>query len=881
MSRDIQVITTHINADFDGLASMLAAKKLYPEARVVFPGAQERSLRDFLVQSTFYLFETDRIRDIDLDRVGTLILVDTRDRSRIGRFAEIVDCDGVAIHIYDHHPPCDDDLQGHKEIIREVGANTTLMVEILRENRVQLSPDEATILALGIYEDTGSLTFSSTTEADFLAMAYLRSRGANLSVVSDLITRELTAEQVFLLNDLVRSVRKIRIQGVEIVIATASSEHYVGDFAVLVHKLRDMENIDVLFAVALMEDRVYLVARSRLEAVNVGRIAHRFGGGGHATAASATVRNLTLIQVEERLLQLLEDEVRPLRTARDIMSFPVMTIQSAQRIREAEEILARFNINVLPVMEDGTLVGLISRVVVQRAAYHGLEALPAGEYMTTDFVTAEPWTPVEEVRRRIVENAQRFLPILEEGRLVGAVTRTDILRDLEFNELGESSAVSEIREKDGARKKDIRRIMQERLPGHIVGLKKNLGRVAEEMGYNAYVVGGFVRDLLLGQENLDIDIVVEGNGIEFARRYAENHDCRYRAHQKFRTAVLIFPDDFKVDVATARTEYYAHPAALPTVERGSIKLDLYRRDFTINTLAIRINPSPFGQLLDFFGGQRDIKDRTVRVLHNLSFVEDPTRILRAVRFEQRFGFRIGKQTLNLIQNAVRMNFLERVEGRRLWHELWMLLNEKRPIPGLQRLAELDVVRFIHPKMDCASDEKMALFMDVEGVLAWFSLLYLEEEIENWRVYLFAMLDHLTDKEVRQALRRLNFVAREIDNLSGNKYQADRTIGRLTGEKDRSPSAVYRMLTPFTMETLLYMIAKARDRHTKRYVARYITDYRNVRPLLNGRDLKRLGLKPGPIFKKTLELLRDARLDGKLKTKQDEVAFVRRKIQGGN
>lgn len=876
---EIQVISTHVNADFDGLASMLAAKKLYPEARLVFPGAQERSLREFFVQSTFYLFEVDRIRDIDLSQVCTLILVDTRQRSRIGKLAEVLDQPGVKVIIYDHHPPSEDDIKGHHEVIREVGATATIMVEELRRHGVPVSADEATVLALGIYEDTGSLTFSSTQEEDFKAMAYLRARGARLSMIPDLITRELTADQVFLLNDLIRSARKIRVHGVEVVIAGASSDHYVGDFAVLVHKLRDMENIDVLFAMARMEERIYLVARSRVEGVNVGRIALEFGGGGHATAASATIRDMTLVEVEERLLALLRKHVRPLRTARQIMSFPVKTIEAQRSIREAAEILSRFNINVLPVLERGKLVGLISRVVIQRASFHGLEDLPVREYMTSDFETAGPDTPLEEIRRIIVEDAQRFVPIMEEERLVGCITRTDILRDLSSQGLEYNGyAFDRVQREEAVRRKKIHQIMEERLPASILGLLTDLGQVADELQMNAFVVGGFVRDLLLRQENLDLDVVVEGDAVAFARGYVERHGGRFRTHQKFQTAMLIFPDGLKVDVATARTEYYEHPAALPRVELSSIKLDLYRRDFTINTLAIRLNSSFFGELLDFFGGQRDIKERVVRVLHNLSFVEDPTRVLRAVRFEKRFGFRIGKHTLNLIQNALRLGILEKVEGRRLWHELQTILQEKRPLPAVERLEELRVLGAIHPKL-AFPEAKRVLFQEVEGALAWYDLLDLEEPVVRWRVYLLALIDQLTDAEVREVLDRFGFLPREAENLAAEKRAGDRALSKIHSSARLSPSQVYALLRPFSLETLLYLVAKGRDRQAKKRISQFIGRDRSVKPMLTGEELKALGLRPGPVFRLALDALRDARLDGRVFTRQDEEALVRQRFLG--
>ncbi len=314
----MDVITTHTNADFDSLASMLAAKKLYPDAVLVFSGSQERSLRDFFIHSTLYAFEVERMKNIDLQKVERLILVDTRQMSRIGKFSEIVGKPGLEIHIYDHHLPSSDDLQGSVEVVLEVGATVTLMLKILQERRIDLTPDEATVMLLGIYEDTGNLTFSSTKEEDFIAAGYLVRKGANLNILSNMITKELTAEQVFLLNDLIQSATRYHVHGMDVVIAQAAVDHYIGDIAVLVHKLKDMENLDVLFVLVRMEDRVYLIGRSRLEEVNVAEIASEFGGGGHPTAASATLKGIPLTEAHDRLVKTLKEMVRPKRVAREM-----------------------------------------------------------------------------------------------------------------------------------------------------------------------------------------------------------------------------------------------------------------------------------------------------------------------------------------------------------------------------------------------------------------------------------------------------------------------------------------------------------------------------------------------------------------------------------
>ena len=239
------------------------------------------------------------------------------------------------------------------------------------------------------------------------------------------------------------------------------------------------------------------------------------------------------------------------------------------------------------------------------------------------------------------------------------------------------------------RKKMISKLMKERLPARLKSLLEEVGQVGDTLGYSVYAVGGFVRDLLMRVENFDIDLVVEGDGIRFAETFEKRTSCRIRTHQKFGTAIILFPDGLKIDVATARWETYDSPAALPTVEKGSIKMDLSRRDFTINTLAIQLNPRGYGEIIDFFGGMKDIKEKTIRVLHNLSFVEDPTRIFRAIRFEQRLGFQIGKHTQHLMRNSVKMGFLQRLSGGRILSELILILKEDMQTRGPVKLSDVE------------------------------------------------------------------------------------------------------------------------------------------------------------------------------------------------
>ncbi|HUL23108.1 MAG TPA: CBS domain-containing protein [Thermodesulfobacteriota bacterium] len=878
----MDVITTHINADFDSMASMLAAKRLYPGAVLVFPGSQERSLRDFFIHSTLYSFEAERIKNIDLQEVKRLILVDTRQISRIGRFAELLTKADLEIHIYDHHPPSSEDLHGSLEVIAETGATVTLLLDILQKKGIEITPDEATVMMLGIYEDTGNLTFPSTKEEDFKAAGYLVRMGANLSILSNVITKELTAEQIFLLNDLIQSATRYSFHGIDVVIAQASVDRYLGDIAILVHKLKDMENLDVLFVLVRMEDRVYLIGRSRLEEVNVSEVAAEFGGGGHSTAASATVKGMALVEAQDRLIKALKEMVRPKKVASDAMVYPVKTIESERTLEEAREILTRYNLDILPVLQDEKVVGLISKEVVERAEYHGLKNARVKEYMTTEFSMVSPETPFSRVQALIIGQNQSLLPVIEKDRLVGAVSAGDVMRVLQEEMRKSEKGVSVFESQPlYGRKKIVSKLMEERFPERIHKLLMEFGRVGDDLGYAVYAVGGFVRDLLLRVENFDVDIVVEGDGILFAEEFEKRIPCRIRSHRKFGTAIILFPDGLKVDVATARWEVYDSPAALPTVESASIKMDLYRRDFTVNTLAIQLNPKAFGELIDFFGGVKDVKDKTIRALHNLSFVEDPTRVFRAIRFEQRFGFQIGKHTQNLMRNAVKVGFLERLSGGRVLSEIILILQEEDPLPALKRMRDFDLFHFLHPGLKF-DEQAEALCEQIHHVIAWFDLLFLEQQYERWLIYFYGLIDSIKEGEREELYQKLAINDKLRKRLEEGKVQADQVLLQIFSwiNADRRPkrSEIYGVLDPLSIESKLFMMAKTTQVTTRRYISLYFTQLKDTKPLLRGKDLIQMGIKSGPSIKRALSGLLKARLDEQVITRQDEMEYIS-KAQG--
>lgn len=862
----MEIITAHINADFDALASMIAAKKLYPNAEIIFPGSQERKLRDFI--EVFNPVEIRRIKDIEPSKVKKLVIVDTKQPGRIGPLADLLLNKGIKIHVYDHHPFAKGDIRGEVEKIEEVGATATIFTELLKSKRLAPTPMEATILALGIYEETGCLLFPSTTDRDLLAVSYLLKKGANLNIVSSYLKIELNIEELDLLNELVKTAKEVVLRGIRIVIANASRDSYVGDAAPLAHRLMEMEDIDTAILLLRMEGKILIVARSRVPELDVSELMREFGGGGHPTAASATIKEASIEIAAEKITALLSKYVKAGKTASDIMTSPVITIQRDSSIKEAEDFMTRYGVNVLPVVKDGIYTGQISREIVEKALFHGFRKNKCSEFSTSDAITVEADTPIRDIEAIMIEQNQRFMPVIKNGTIIGAITRTDLLRVLYEEFLRRRRLDKEDMLERPSPGRNLSAWLKDRFPEKIYTIFRTSGEIAESMGYNAYLVGGTVRDLLLGQASLDIDIVIEGDGILFAKALSEKLHAKAKPHHRFGTAQII-TNGTRLDIATARTEYYESPAALPKVETSSIKKDLYRRDFTINTLAVKLNPRDFGLLIDFFGGQRDIREKTIRVLHNLSYIEDPTRAFRAIRFSERFGFKLSKHTENLIKSAIKMELFDKLSGSRLYEELFIAFNETNPVSTLKRLSDFGLLKVIHQNL--IFNEKLELMLSsMYETLAWYNLLYLEEKADIGILYLMTILSHLTDSERKEALERLAAPAR-IKEILIKSISASEEILRKLPAND--PAALYHLLIHIDIEIILFSMAVTKDTRKKKEISQFLVELRKVRPVIKGADLKKLRIPPGPLYSQILKEILDEKLRGRLKTEEDERKFA--------
>ncbi|XPV77876.1 MAG: CBS domain-containing protein [Desulfovibrio sp.] len=866
------VITGHVNADFDALAAMVAASKLYDDCVLVYPGSQEQNLRKFYIESITYLYNFKSLKDIDIDGVETLVTVDTRQANRVPQVAPLLERKDVEIHCYDHHPDSDDDLDASFQIVDTTwGSTTAIICNLLEQRGIKLNGEEATLLGLGIYEDTGSFQFNSASEHDFRAAAYLRSQGMDVTAISDLISREMTAEQIALLGRLIDSTSVHEIHGVEVAFSELTTDEFVGDFAFIVRKLIDVQQFNIIFVIARMDDRVHVIARSRSKNVKVGEICKSLGGGGHDFAASATVKDGTVEDVKNGIYNSLLGHVAPRFSLEKLMSRPPVVIEDTSTMHDAMELMGRYSLKGVPVVKNGTMecVGVLEHHVADKAVSHGLDDVPVEEYMFRDVRIVSSRCGLQEVMESILGDRQRMLPVVEDGKILGVVTRTDLIHHL----VEEPSRIPENLGKRNQRARNIRRQMESRLPSEIIKILRTAGQLGADHGFDVFTVGGFVRDIILEKPNLDIDLVVEDGGIRFAEILANHFGGRFKAHPKFKTAVVILPTGMKIDVATARLEYYAYPAALPTVELSSIKMDLFRRDFTINALALNLSPDNFGDLVDFFNAQKDLKGGVVRVLHSLSFVEDPTRILRAIKFEIRFGFSIGKQTLRLIKNAVKLNLFEKLSGARIRTELQTIANEKNSVACWERMYSFRLLQAIDPIL-ALNNKKLAVLSEIDKIQNWYQLLYIEPEVDAWTLHFLGLTVGVNKKHVAQISERLGFSHKErvaFLRMRDNISNALRRIKRWVIHEDRGLSDLHKMLEPLGLEGVLFVMARAESEEARMHISQYLQHGRFFELDINGHDLRKMGVPRGPLFGAILQKVKADALDGKVNGREEQLA----------
>jgi len=856
----MHIILTHEQADFDAVASLMGAYLLCDSAIPVLPRRLNRNVRAFLALYGVELPFVDP-RDLPNEPINDVTLVDTQSMVSVKGMGP-----KTRVQVIDHHPSRDGLPDDWDVTSVEIGATTTLIVEAMRERDGVLSPIQSTLLLLGIYEDTGSLTYSRTSGRDLRAAAYLLDHGANLQIASNFLNHPLSHEQQLLYDHLRSSAKHINIHGHTIVVACGEAGKLEEELSSIAHKLRDLLDPDALFLLITTRGGVQLIARSTSDNIDVAAVSARFGGGGHMRAAAGLIRNRELREVCKSLESILPEYVQPAITVSQIMSLDPQLLSPKTPVDEAARRMQRYGYEGYPVVEAGKVVGLLTRRAVDRALAHKLN-LTAASLMEAGGYFVHPGDSVERLQRLVTETGWGQIPVVEPGSgdIVGIVTRTDLLKTL----TPQRALPGRI---------NLSERLEITMPPVPLKLLKLIAEQASKQRAALYIVGGFVRDLLLELPSVDFDLVVEGDAIDLARSLAQMHGGRVTSHARFGTAKWHLDNQTaglgsdlektglnSIDLVSARTEFYTYPTAMPTVERGSIKLDLHRRDFTINTLALRLDGNHYGNLFDYWGGLNDLNDGLVRVLHSLSFVDDPTRILRAVRFEKRFSFRIGDRTLDLMLEA--RTLIERLSGDRIRHELNHILDLPQANRIIRRLNELSLLTDIHPELtwDEWLEERIRELEGLSPGEEW-DLSDTDDGPDLKRNLAYVIwLIRLSSDQARSAAKRLK--------LSADLVRAVQSACQLWQECSKlskaTPSGAVSILDEAHPLARYALYLAAPDNKVKESIYHYINDWKKVAPEIDGHYLKELGIQPGPVYRTILGKLRSAWLDGLITSAEEE------------
>ena len=852
----MDVIVTHANTDFDAFAAMLAARRLYPGSLVALSGSLNRNVRDF------YRLHADELDVVEPGRLSgesirRLIVVETSHPERLGEFEAVALDPDVEVVLFDHHAGRELDwVRAENRVLSEDAALTTTMVGILAEREVEVTPLEATVFALGIHEDTGSLAYAGTTVKDAEALAWCMRHGASQELVAQYLHRPLAEPERALLDALVAALEPQEAGGFEVLVAALRWAGYVDGVSNLAHKIVDLTDCRALVCLVEMDERVFCVVRTRVAELDASVIAGALGGGGHAQAASATYRG-SLDDARRLVLDSLPRSVRHGRTAGEVMSRPARFVSPEESVAQAMVLCQRHRQSGIQVGDEDRLVGIVTREDLDKAIGHGLSHAPVKSVMSSDVVTCSEDTPLGEAMRLVSTSSAGRVPVLRGEKVVGVVTRSDVLRALE-EPLGPGE------EADGPSIADRLDALEELRP--VFEAVQAVSGPFE----GVYLVGGAVRDILLGEPNFDVDIAVEGDGIAFGEALAEALRGRVVPHDRFGTAIVLH-EGGRVDVATTRTEFYDSPAALPTVEQASLRQDLYRRDFTINALAASLKGEDFGRVVDHFGGLRDLEKRVVRVLHNLSFIDDPTRIFRAIRYENRYGLSMDAHTFGLARACVEMSLVGELSSARLRDELQALLSEKEVGNSIRRLAELGIDKAVHPRL-AADEESVRLVAELDRARAEHA-----PDTPLWRLRLGALARNLSPDELYEWFERLKLRRRDADRIADAVTVGPRLPALI--EAVGEPAEVRALVEPHDPDGALFALALA-DEPVRGRLVRYFTDFRQVGLEIDGDDLAELGLRESPRVGAILEELLRRKLNGELDGRESEIAAARELISAG-
>ena len=676
----MKIITTINNPDFDIFASAIAAQRIFKDHNIIFPGNFTPDISNYLKNTGVY-FPYYLIEELNIKKISSLVIVGTTSLELINR--EIVKKIESIENIYfiDNEKKENELEKNITYICDESSACISIVIDKIFEHNSTISDEESKLFLTALYKKTNNFLKNNIQQVDFKAAAKLINKNINIKEIAKYSHNPLLNFSNDIFRKLLLNMKSYNNSGLTLGITYIKNEEFHDSFLINLERLWDSLDYDTLIVLYQIREKTYFYCKTR-EIFDLKTLLTPFFINIKKERTAFGFYNILNIEkIRNQIRDNFEKISLDFRKIKNIMTSPVRTVFANMTVKEVNKIMDQTGHKNLPVIKKEKIVGIIRRKEIKLAIQHKMHHTRIEKLMNKSIIAINKEKSIQHAKELFHKNNMNCLLVLENGILLGIVTTKDLfIKDYETTEM----------RIDIPQTQKITNLINRRVPKEIQSILKIIGSLSSTYDISVFVVGGFVRDLILNRDNLDLDIVVEGNANEFTEKIADFLNIKVEHHKEFLTSKLTFKNGITVDFASARTEYYEKPAILPRVKMSTIKKDLYRRDFSINAMAIKLNTEEYGILVDFFNSRGDLISKKIRILHNLSFLEDPTRILRGIRFEQRFDFSFEETTLTLLKEAVKKKFLERVSGQRLREELINILKEKNPFYSIKRIKDLRI-----------------------------------------------------------------------------------------------------------------------------------------------------------------------------------------------
>ncbi|NLF96040.1 MAG: CBS domain-containing protein [Candidatus Riflebacteria bacterium] len=858
------------NADLDHLGAARCLLLMNPDAAILHPVRFHQNTWDTARRLDW--FKTVKFENVDFAALKTVYLVGITHLKQNQEFIEaIAKFSPRVIVISDRSATLP--LEVETEFCGAMSL-TAWLVNRLRDQHLKFSNEDMQMFRLAVTEKTWAGLSARVKPEDQKAIAFLDRQTMPPGRIANTVVLGMHEGQTALYRQMLKNIEDIQPGYWPVTLVAVKVGNQVQDIEPVVDAIWSDTSPPVLMLILTFGNFTRVWCRSSISQIDFRQI--------FADFRPARLRNWVYFsfsgagheQNRSRVLQHLEQNLQPDLTAGDIMSASPQCIDWHASVRNAFDTMLKFNIMSLIVMQKGEFAGIVTRRDLDRALQMNLLDSEIGPYVPTSVPIVSPTTPVRVLKNLMVRYNLTRLPVLNGTEVVGIITTHELLRSLpdylplphDFLPLAEQVSLPTSSE--------LEKLLKLLFSLRIYHILQQIGRFAGQQGVNTFAVGGFVRDLLLERQNFDIDIVVIGDAIPFAIELSREFACDYKVYDRFHTA-RIYLEDLKIDFSSARIEHYSDPGALPQIEFSGLSNDLYRRDFTINTLALSLNPEHFLELKDFFGGYNDLLNRRIRILHSFSFLEDPTRLFRAIRFAGRFNFALEQDTQRAFELAINREAPEKLSLKRIGAEISRCLNEERPQQIVADLFSAGLMKYLSPEMIDA-DILPRRFKLIRSLIKRFKPL--GEEIDSEAIFWTGILSVIRNDNTEKILDALG-TPHSRRRLILQALTAIQTVPTaITKIEETDATALYYLLHELSLEAMLSVMAFALDKRNARKILHFIMFWRSIKCDVSGNDLIAEGIKPGPHMRNIFSRIIEQKLKGSRFTREEELALAKQLYQ---